>query len=72
MAKKALATNSPEHFQVIDFGGKILSVQRKSACWTEEMGAEGNVDIKVDAKTGKKTATCKTCGKTVTWGGEEK
>jgi len=72
MAKEAEAKNSPEHFQIIEFGGKILSVYRKSACWTGDMGDEGNVEIKVDAKTGKKTATCKTCGKTLTWGGEEK
>lgn len=71
MAKKEEKKNYPEHFQIIEFGGKILSVQRKSACWTEEMGAEGNVEIVVDHKSGKKTATCKTCGKTLTWGGEE-
>lgn len=71
MAKKEEKKNYPEHFQIIEFGGKILSVQRKSACWTEEMGAEGNVEIVVDHKTGKKTATCKTCGKTLNWGGEE-
>lgn len=71
MAKKAQEINSPEHFQVIEFGGKIMSVYRKSACWTPDMGDEGNVEIVVDPKSGKKTATCKTCGKTLTWGGKE-
>lgn len=57
-------------FQIIEFGGKILSVNRRCSCWTEDMGAEGNVEITVDKKTGKSTATCKSCGNTMTWGGK--
>lgn len=58
-------------FKVIKFGDKIISVERKTSCWTEDMGAEGNVEINVDPKTGKKTAICKVCGNTMTWGGTE-
>jgi len=58
-------------FRLMKFGDKILSVERKTSCWTEAMGAEGNVEIKVDEKTGKKTAVCKVCGNTMTWGGTE-
>jgi transcription elongation factor Elf1 len=58
-------------FKLIKFGDKIISVERKTSCWTEAMGAEGNVEIVVDTKTGKKTATCKVCGNTMTWGGTE-
>jgi hypothetical protein len=71
MAKKEDKNKNQDHFQIIEFGGKVLSVNRRSACWTEDMGADGNVEIKVDSKTGKKTATCKTCGKKFTWGGNE-
>lgn len=71
MAKKEEDIKNKDHFQLIEFGEKILSVYRKSKCWSPEMGDEGNVEIVVDQKTGKKTATCKTCGKTLTWGGEE-
>jgi transcription elongation factor Elf1 len=51
-------------FQIIEHQGKILTVYRKCSCG-------GDVEIKVDKKTGKKTATCKSCGNTLTWGGEE-
>jgi len=71
MAKKEEEKKPENHFKIIEFGGKILSVNRRSVCWTEDMGSEGNVEIKVDPKSGKKTATCKTCGKTLTWGGQE-
>jgi hypothetical protein len=59
-------------FQVIEFGGKIVSVYRKCSCGGgggDDM--VGNVEIKVDEKTGKKTATCHSCGNTLTWGGKE-
>ena len=45
MAKKEEEKKPEDHFQIIEFGGKILSVSRRSSCWTEEMGAEGNVEI---------------------------
>ena len=51
-------------FQLIKFGEKILSVYRRCSCG-------GDVEIKVDEKTGKSTATCKACGNTLTWGGKE-
>ena len=57
-------------FQVIEFGGKIVSVYRKCSCGGGD-DMVGNVEIKVDEKTGKKTATCLSCGNTLTWGGKE-
>jgi hypothetical protein len=55
---------------VIKFGDKILSVYRRCSCGGgDDMG--GNVEIKVDEKTGKSTATCTSCGNTLTWGGKE-
>ncbi len=57
--------NKPKgEFQVIKFGGKILSVYRRCSCG-------GDVEIKVDKKTGMSTAVCLSCGNTMTWGGKE-
>jgi hypothetical protein len=51
-------------FQLITFADKILSVYRRCSCG-------GDVQIKVDKKTGKSTALCLSCGNTLTWGGKE-
>lgn len=69
MPKKVKNPNC--EFQFMTYGDKVISVHRRTSCWTEEMGAEGNVTITIDEKTGKKTATCQTCGNTFTWGGKE-
>jgi hypothetical protein len=58
-------------FQVIEFGGKIVSVYRKCSCGGGGDDMVGNVEIKVDKKTGKSTAICHSCGNTLTWGGKE-
>ena len=58
-------------FQVIKFGDKILSVYRRCSCGGGDDGMGGNVEIKVDEITGKSTATCTSCGNTLTWGGKE-
>ncbi len=50
-------------FQIIEYAGKILSVYRRCSCG-------GDVQIKVDKKTGKSTARCVSCGNTMTWGGK--
>ena len=50
-------------FQVIKFGEKILTVYRRCSC-------SGDVEIKVDQKSGKSTARCLSCGNTFTWGGK--
>ena len=50
-------------FQLIKFGDKILSVYRRCSCG-------GDVEIKVDQKSGKSTARCLSCGNTLTWGGK--
>lgn len=51
-------------FKVTYFHGKVLSVYRRCSCG-------GDVEIKVDNETGKSTATCTSCGITLTWSGKE-
>ena len=55
--------NPKGEFQLIKFGEKILSVYRRCSCG-------GDVEIKVDQKSGKSTACCLSCGNTLTWGGK--
>lgn len=45
--------------QVLDFGGKILSVYRRCTCG-------GDVEIKKE-EDGKNVAQCKTCGARLEW-----
>jgi len=51
-------------FQIIEYAGKIVSVYRRCSCG-------GDVEIHVDESTGQSTATCLSCGNTMTWGGEQ-
>ena len=51
-------------FQVMEFGGKIISVYRRCSCG-------GDVEIQVDQESGHSTATCLSCGNIMTWGGKK-
>lgn len=69
MAKKEEKKTKGE-FQIIEYAGKILTVYRRCSCGGGDDGMGGNVVIKVDEKTGQSTATCLSCGNTLTWGGK--
>ena len=51
-------------FQVMEFGGKIISVYRRCSCG-------GDVEIQVNQESGQSTALCLSCGNTLTWGGKK-